>query len=74
MYVAGYKFHVMNPLFTVHWGLQVKRGRPKWREKQNNVNRKLFDAFKRELYGKYQRDPLGMMKNIGKKKSIQIKH
>ena len=61
MYVAGYNFSVLSPVFTLHWGMQVKSSRPAWRERQNNLNRKLFDGFKRELYGKYRKDPLGMI-------------
>lgn len=39
MFVSGYTFHVLSPIFTLHWGMQVKRSRPAWREKQNNANR-----------------------------------
>ncbi|CAH0553078.1 unnamed protein product [Brassicogethes aeneus] len=46
MYVAGYEFLVLSPIFTCHWGLQIKRTRPPWREHQNNLNRKNFDGFK----------------------------
>ncbi|XP_017773890.1 PREDICTED: beta-1,4-glucuronyltransferase 1 [Nicrophorus vespilloides] len=63
MYVAGYEFLVLSPIFTVHWGLQVKRSRPPWREHQNNQNRKLFDTFKREVFAKYKKDPLHMVAN-----------
>lgn len=31
MFVAGYQFQVLTPLFTIHWGLQNKKGRPAWR-------------------------------------------
>ncbi|RZC38770.1 Glyco transf 49 domain containing protein [Asbolus verrucosus] len=61
MYVAGYEFLVLSPIFTCHWGLQVKRTRPPWREHQNNLNRKHFDGFKREIFAKYDKDPLHMM-------------
>ncbi|CAH1154748.1 unnamed protein product [Phaedon cochleariae] len=63
MFVAGYEFLVLSPIFTCHWGLQVKRSRPPWREHQNNLNRKQFDAFKREIFAKYNKDPLNMMAN-----------
>lgn len=62
MFVAGYEFLVLSPIFTVHWGLQVKRGRPPWREHQNNLNRKKFETFKSELFARYNKDPLNMMR------------
>ncbi|KAJ3664531.1 hypothetical protein Zmor_000089 [Zophobas morio] len=61
MFVAGYEFLVLSPIFTCHWGLQVKKTRPPWREHQNNLNRKQFDGFKREIFAKYDKDPLNMM-------------
>ncbi|KAK8397403.1 hypothetical protein O3P69_004850 [Scylla paramamosain] len=61
MHVSGYTFHVLSPIFTLHWGMQVKRSRPAWREKQNNVNRRLFEGFKKEVFARYGKDPLNMM-------------
>lgn len=61
MFVAGYQFQVLTPLFTVHWGLQNKKSRPAWRERQNNVNRKYFEIFKREVFARYHKDPLRML-------------
>lgn len=63
MYVAGYKFKVLSPVFTVHWGLQTRKSRPAWRERQNSVNRKHFEVFKKEVFARYTRDPLKMIKN-----------
>ncbi|KAL1490529.1 hypothetical protein ABEB36_013207 [Hypothenemus hampei] len=63
MFVAGYEFYVLSPIFTCHWGLQVKRSRPPWREHQNNLNRKQFDQFKKEIFSKYSKDPLNMIKH-----------
>ncbi|KAJ8976729.1 hypothetical protein NQ317_004280 [Molorchus minor] len=60
MFVAGYEFVVLSPIFTCHWGMQVKRTRPPWREHQNNLNRKLFDGFKKEIFARYNKDPLNM--------------
>ncbi|XP_017868622.1 PREDICTED: beta-1,4-glucuronyltransferase 1 [Drosophila arizonae] len=57
MYVAGYKFYVLSPVFTCHWGLQRKQARPAWREQQNNANRKKFDSFKSEIFARYKNDP-----------------
>ncbi|CAD7077698.1 unnamed protein product [Hermetia illucens] len=56
MFVAGYTFKVLSPIFTCHWGLQVKKTRPDWREQQNNANRKKFDTFKREILVRYKKD------------------
>ena len=58
---------VLSPVFTVHWGLAKKKGRPTWRERfffkcvflidffsprQNSNNRKRFPHFKKELYAR----------------------
>lgn len=61
MFVAGYQFQVLTPIFTIHWGLQNKKGRPAWREHQNNINRKQFEIFKREVFARYHKDPLKML-------------
>jgi N-acetyllactosaminide beta-1,3-N-acetylglucosaminyltransferase len=62
MFVAGYQFYVLTPIFTIHWILQNKKSRPSWREHQNNVNRKQFEIFKRELFARYKgKDPLNLL-------------
>ncbi|KAL6435781.1 hypothetical protein ACFW04_005577 [Cataglyphis niger] len=63
MYVTGYQFKVLSPVFTGHWGLQTRKSRPAWRERQNSANRKQFETFKKEVFARYMRDPLKMMKN-----------
>lgn len=55
MHLAGYQFQVLSPVFNCHWGLQVRKGRPSWREAQNNRNRRNFDGFKREIYARYNK-------------------
>ncbi|KAF6205241.1 hypothetical protein GE061_019409 [Apolygus lucorum] len=50
MSIAGYKFFVLSPVFTVHWGLQNNVRRPMWRERQNNNNYRKLYSFKREIY------------------------
>lgn len=71
MFVAGYQFQVLTPIFTLHNGLQSKKSRPAWRERQNNLNRKQFEVFKKEIYARYhQHDPLKMLQP---KKPPQIK-
>ncbi|XP_046978962.1 beta-1,4-glucuronyltransferase 1 [Vanessa cardui] len=62
MFLIGYQFKVLSPIFTIHWGLQARRTRPLWREKQNEKNRKHFETFKRELYARYRRDPLHLLR------------
>ncbi|XP_059482374.1 beta-1,4-glucuronyltransferase 1 isoform X2 [Neocloeon triangulifer] len=60
-FVAGFQFRVLSPIFTVHWGLQNKKSRPGWRERQNSLNRRNFEIFKREVFARYQKDPLRML-------------
>ncbi|XP_063530052.1 beta-1,4-glucuronyltransferase 1-like [Cydia strobilella] len=62
MFLIGYQFRVLSPIFTIHWGLQARRTRPLWREKQNEKNRKHFETFKRELFARYRRDPLHLLR------------
>lgn len=56
MYLAGYQFHVLSPIFTCQWGLQTKKQRPSWRERQNSVNHRLFEGFKREALARYGKE------------------
>ena len=53
MYTAGWTFHVLSPIFAIHWGFQVKKGRPNWRERQNSKNRVRFKSFKNEVLVRY---------------------
>ena len=57
MYLAGWTFEVLSPIFAIHWGLQKKKGRPSWREKQNSANRQKFLTFKKELFARYNMTP-----------------
>ena len=66
MYVAGYKFFVLNNAFTSHWGFQSMRTRPKWRAKQQEENNAKFDEFAREVTARYGRDPCKMLKKLKK--------
>lgn len=60
MFVAGFSFYVLSPVFTLHPGLQNRK--PQLiREQQNNKNRRSFDGFKREVFARYKKDPLRMM-------------
>ncbi|XP_054707673.1 beta-1,4-glucuronyltransferase 1-like [Uloborus diversus] len=54
MHLAGFEFWVLNPAFAVHRGVQNKRGRGAWRERQNIINRKQFIRFKHEMALKYR--------------------
>lgn len=71
MYVIGYQFKVLSPIFTIHWGLQSTK-RPKWRLKQQSNNYQKFKKFKKELYIKYDKDPLHFftMPKAGKTTSV----
>ena len=53
MHTAGWTFHVLSPIFAIHWGFQVKKGRPNWRERQNSKNRVRFKSFKNEVLVRY---------------------
>ena len=54
MFIAGYLFQVLSPAFSCHWGLQQKKHRPAWREQQNNLNRKKFENFKKEVFVRFK--------------------
>lgn len=49
MYVAGFKFILLNNAFTNHWGFQTLRTRPEWRARQQEANNWRFDDFAIEL-------------------------
>lgn len=67
MFVAGFQFQVLSPIFTMHPGLQNKKHQL-LREQQNNRNRRAFDSFKREVFARYNKDPLKMMLPQSRKK------
>ena len=71
MYLSGWQFMVVSPIFTIHWGLQKKKGRPTWRERQNSNNRKKFQHFKKEIFAKYNKDYL---KEAKREHENEIKH
>ena len=55
MYLAGYKFVVLNNLFLNHWGLQKRETRPHWRQLQHLLNNRLFKGFAKELSARYNK-------------------
>ena len=55
MYLAGYRFAVLGPMFTIHWSLQSRKNRPTWRERQNTRNRRMFNTVKQELLVRYKK-------------------
>ncbi|XP_057340227.1 beta-1,4-glucuronyltransferase 1 [Microplitis mediator] len=61
MFIAGYQFKVLSPVFTIHWGLQTRKSRSVWRERQNIINRRQFEQFKKEIYTKYMHNTLGLI-------------
>ena len=71
MNLSNWQFMVLLPIFTVHWGLQKKKGRPTWRERQNSNNRKKFQHFKKEIFAKYNKDYL---KEARRDLENEIKH
>ena len=57
MWVQGFSFQVLSPIFAIHWGYQKKKTRPQWRERQNNRNRLRFKLFKDEIWARYGKTP-----------------
>ena len=57
MWIAGWSFQVLSPIFAIHWGLQKRKTRPTWRERQNNRNRLRFKLFKQEVWARYGKNP-----------------
>ena len=52
-YLAGFTFQVLDEAFAVHRGIQTRKGRGFWREKQNVQNRRLFLQFKKDMQARY---------------------
>ena len=63
MHTAGWTFHVLSPIFAIHWGFQVKKGRPNWRERQNSNNRIRFKSFKNEVLARYGKGEIKIENN-----------
>lgn len=53
MFVAGFKFHVLDNAFVVHRGFKVKDGFHASKDSENARNKQLFSKFKEELKVKY---------------------
>ena len=66
MWMAGWTFEVLSPIFAIHWGFQKKIGRPAWRERQNNRNRVRFKGFKAEVMARYGKTEKPKTKGIKK--------
>ena len=49
MFVAGYTFHLLDNVFTSHWGFQTYATRPAWRARQMEENNAKFDEFAKEV-------------------------
>ena len=64
MFLARYKFKVLNNPFTSHRGYQDAKTRPKWRSVQRAVNNRRFPGFAISLSEKYGRDPCNMLKSL----------
>ena len=72
MNLSGWQFLVLSPIFSVHWGLQKKKGRPTWRERQNSNNRNKFHNFKKEIFAKYNKDYVKEVKREHEKDEKQV--
>lgn len=53
MFVANFKFLVLNYAFAVHRGLKRRKTKNSWREKQNRANSRLFKKFEREILARH---------------------
>ncbi|XP_037968221.2 beta-1,4-glucuronyltransferase 1 [Plutella xylostella] len=56
MFLSGYQFQVLSPVFTAHWGIRQADQIPWWRRKEIAVNWKLFKTFKRELFARHGKE------------------
>jgi hypothetical protein len=58
MWLHDWKFKVLSPMFAIHWGLQTRRTRPMWRERQNVDNRNLWmNQIRKEMFVAAGKDP-----------------
>jgi N-acetyllactosaminide beta-1,3-N-acetylglucosaminyltransferase len=57
MYVAGYKFSVLNNAFLVHKGYKNKNAFYQDKDKDHVKNKALYKTFKKELKSKYRNSP-----------------
>ena len=53
MFMAGFTFHLLDNVFTSHWGFQTSATRPSWRAKQIKKNDAKFDKFAKEVHSRY---------------------
>ena len=53
MFVAGFTFHLLDNVFTSHWGFQTSATRPAWRARQIKKNDAKFDKFAKEVHSRY---------------------
>ncbi|XP_042145151.1 beta-1,4-glucuronyltransferase 1-like [Ixodes scapularis] len=53
-HLAGFEFRVLDEAFAVHRGMQNKRSIGVWKERQNDLNRKRFVVFQRDMKRKYR--------------------
>lgn len=55
LYVAGYKFQVLDDVFVIHKGFKVPGDFHETKNLEQEKNRRLFRIFKQELKRKYPR-------------------
>ncbi|OQR67207.1 N-acetyllactosaminide beta-1 [Tropilaelaps mercedesae] len=53
MHLANFEFQVLDEAFAVHRGIQTRKSRGFWREKQNVQNRRLFLQFKKDMVARH---------------------
>lgn len=52
-HLANFEFQVLDEAFAVHRGIQTRKSRGFWRERQNVQNRRLFLQFKKDMAARY---------------------
>ena len=50
---AGWTFHVLSPVYLIHWGFQELNLHPSYRAIQNEENGAKFTQFVKEIETKY---------------------
>ena len=50
---AGWTFHVLSPLYLIHWGFQESNQQPAYRKTQIQENSKKYNQFNKEIGAKY---------------------
>jgi hypothetical protein len=54
LFVAGWEFKVISPIYLVHLGIKRTKDHSVWRAQQNNDNRAIYKLFKNEVQARYK--------------------